>query len=173
MDAEQQREILRWQRSHREGWCERIVPKLADGPTPRVFVLANPSSARPYRHAIASPDFYFASRVSSRALTSALDGARALCPQSCGARAGFQASSCDEFLVRDASARSCFDETVEPFHRAALNVAIVKPEGELVNVAGKVLGAGVMIDAGESALQHGPYRFDAVGADAVAHVFAC
>lgn len=88
-------------------------------------------------------------------------------------RAESLAWSRDELLVRDASARSRLHEAIKPRKRAALHVAIVEPERELINVPGKVLGAGVMIDASESTFQHGPYRFDAVGADTAAHVLAC
>src|SRR6266511_2479815 len=135
------------------------------------------ASARLYSSAenvsVFLPTSCYAARVSSRALTSALADARAPCPQSCGVRAESRASSCDKFLVRDASARSRFHEAVEPRKRAALHVAVVEPERELVNVPGKMLRAGVMINANDPAFQHGPHRFDAVGADTVPHVLAC
>src|SRR6266568_6567037 len=110
-------------------------------------------SARPYLSAAAPASCYDA-HVSSRASTLALVDAQAPCPQSCGARAESLASSCDELLVCDARARSRFDETIKTRKRAALHVAIVEPECELVNVTGKMLGAGVMVDASKPALQH-------------------
>lgn len=121
----------------------------------------------------ASPVSCYVSRVSSRASISALADARAPYPQSCGARAESLVWSRDQLLVRDTSARSRLDETIKPRKRAALHVAVVQSESELVNVAGKMFRAGVMIDANESAFQHGPHRFNAVGADTVPHVLTC
>src|SRR6266404_8671390 len=77
---------------------------------------------------------------------------------------GFQESisSLSQLLVGDSTARRGVNEAVQPDQRMMLYVALVQPEGELVNVAPKMLFARVMIHAVESALHHGPHALNAV-----------
>jgi hypothetical protein len=66
------------------------------------------------------------------------------------------ASSLNERLVCEPFARRAIYEAFDPRQGMVLNVALVQPERKLVNVAVKMLRAGVMIDADQPALQdHG------------------
>ena len=47
------------------------------------------------------------------------------------------------------------------------NVAFIEPKRELIDVAKQVLGAGVMVDTVQPALEHSPDGFNAVRAHAV------
>ena len=53
-----------------------------------------------------------------------------------------------------------------------LDVALVQPERKFVNVAVKMLRAGVMIDANQAALQDSKDAFNPVGRYILAYVFA-
>jgi hypothetical protein len=63
-------------------------------------------------------------------------------------------------------------EAVEPRQGVVLDVPFVEPERKFVNVAVKMLGAGVMIDANQPTLQDGKNAFDAVGCRLTPNVFA-
>ena len=78
----------------------------------------------------------------------------------------------DKGFVGQALARNAVNEAIEPLHRVALHVALIQAERELVNVATKVLLAGVVVDADQAALHDREHAFDAVGGHAVADVFA-
>src|SRR5579885_2237947 len=95
---------------------------------------------------------YVALRVSSLARSLALACAPVPHPQSGAARA----ESCDavaalsfggELFVGDPLAAGVFNQTVQPVHRVALNVAIVQAESKFVHVPGKVLVADLMVRA--------------------------
>ena len=45
----------------------------------------------------------------------------------------------------------------------ALNISIIQAESELADVSGKMLVAGVVVDAMQPAFQDSPHTFDAVG----------
>src|SRR5947209_3689278 len=66
---------------------------------------------------------------------------------------GASGSSCDQRLVSQALARNTVNEAVEPLQRVTGHVAVVEPERELVNVAAKMLRAGVVVDADQAALE--------------------
>ena len=53
--------------------------------------------------------------------------------------------SCRQFLVGDPALGRGSDQAVKPLKGVALHVALVQPECELVDVAGKVLVAGVVV----------------------------
>src|SRR5258708_5246625 len=78
------------------------------------------------------------------------------------------ASSLDQRLVCQALAGHPFNEAIEARQRVVPDVSFVQPEGELVNVAAKVLGARVVIDADQAALENRENAFDAVRGHAVA-----
>jgi hypothetical protein len=82
------------------------------------------------------------------------------------------ASSLNERLVRESFPRSPIYETIEPRQGVVLDVALVQPERKFINVAVKMLRAGVMIDANKTTLQDGKNAFDAVGCRLAANVFA-
>ena len=63
-----------------------------------------------------------------------------------------------EPLICQPLAGNAVNKAVEPRHGMVLDVAFVQPEGELIEVAAKVLRAGVMIDANDPAFQHGPIQ---------------
>ena len=82
------------------------------------------------------------------------------------------ASSCDQRLVCQALTGNAVDEAVQPVESVAHHVAVIQPEGKFIDVAAKVLGAGVVIDADQTALENREHGLDAVGRDAIADVFA-
>ena len=65
-------------------------------------------------------------------------------------------TSCGHLLVGDALARYGVNQAVQPFKSVALDVSFVQPERELLNVAVKVLRAGRMVHADDSAFQDRP-----------------
>ena len=83
-----------------------------------------------------------------------------------------QVFSCREPLVGYPLARNCRNETVEPVECVPLNTARVQAEGKFVNVASKVLAAGLVIDAVHPALHYRPDTLNAVRVDVPTHVHA-
>lgn len=81
-------------------------------------------------------------------------------------------SSCRQRPVGDAPPDRGINEAGQPIQRVPLDFPIVQTERELVDVAAQVLLAGMVIDAVQAALHHGPHAFNAVRADAFADVFA-
>jgi len=63
-----------------------------------------------------------------------------------------------QFLVGDAALASGGDQVVQALEGVPLDVALVQAEGELVDVAGKVLFAGVVVHAGQPARPPVPAR---------------
>ncbi len=53
------------------------------------------------------------------------------------------------------------------------HVAFVQPERKLIDVAGQMLGAGVVIDADQPALENGKNALNAVRGNVIADVLAC
>src|SRR5215218_3204879 len=89
------------------------------------------------------------------------------------AASGFSADpSCDQRLVGKTLAGSPGDEAIEPGQRVQVDVALVQPERELVNVAAQVLWAGMMVDADDAAFEDREDALDAVGRHAVANELA-
>src|SRR5574337_313432 len=111
-------------------------------------------------------------------------GAGVSSPWSCGRAPGRRAPclrfgrvhrapfSCGEFLVCDAAASGSGNQVVQALEGMALDVPLVQPEGELVDVPAKVLLARLVVDAMNPALQDGPHGLNAVSVDAIADVFA-
>src|SRR5258706_581770 len=88
-------------------------------------------------------------------------------PSADSAASAASASSLDQHLVCQALAGHRVNEAVEARQRVVLDVPLVEPEGELVNVAAKMLGAHVMIDADQAAREHRETAFDAVRGHAI------
>src|SRR4029077_10035708 len=116
-----------------------------------------------------SPPLVCAERVCAPACPLVSVGRSATRPRS---GLGFAALSCDQFLVGKTLAAHRHNHAIQPVHGVPLDVAVVEPEGELVDVAAKMLRAGMVVDAGNAALHDGPDRFDAVGVDIAARVLA-
>src|SRR3990167_213504 len=89
-------------------------------------------------------------------------GRRALCSQSGRARLEV-CGSLRQRLVRDSFTSRRTDKAVETIQRVPLNIAVVEAKRELVDVATKMLPAGVMVDAMHTTLEQRPYTLDAVG----------
>lgn len=68
--------------------------------------------------------------------------------------------------------RGCGNQAIEPVHRADLDVALVQPKGEFVDVAAKVFRTDLMINAVDAALHDCENAFNAVRGDVAANVFA-
>ena len=60
------------------------------------------------------------------------------------------------------------NEALKPVKRMALDVALIEPEGELVNVAVQMFRAGVVVDADQTTLENRENALDAVRGDAIA-----
>jgi hypothetical protein len=80
--------------------------------------------------------------------------------------------SLNEPLVCEALASRCADQAIKARHRMVLNVALIEAESKFVNVAVKVLRAGVMIDANKAPLKDCENAFDAVRRRIATHIFA-
>ena len=80
------------------------------------------------------------------------------------------AYSSNQILVGQPPAGCAVGEAVQPQQSMPSDVAIIEPEGELVNVPTKMLRADVVEGAIDTAFQHCPNAFDAVGCNAVASV---
>jgi hypothetical protein len=85
--------------------------------------------------------------------------------------AAWECSLC-ESLVSQTLAGNTVNEAVEPRQGVVLDVAFIEAEGKFIDVAAKVLFAGMMIGANAAALENGKNAFDAVRGYAVANVFA-
>ena len=80
--------------------------------------------------------------------------------------------SLNEPFVSEALASRPTNEAIEPRQGVVLHVTFVQPERKLVNIAIKMLRAGMVIDANQTALENGEDTFDAVRGDVVTHIFA-
>src|SRR5438094_316920 len=85
------------------------------------------------------------------------------------AASGSSYSSDQPFVGQPLPCRAV-NEAVEPLQGMPLHIALIEPESELVNVPAKVLRADMVEGAVDTALQHGPDAFDAVGRNVVASV---
>jgi len=63
-------------------------------------------------------------------------------------------ASLDQPRVGQTLAVNRFDEAVEPVQRVNLHIPFIQAEGEFVNVAMQMLGAGMVVDAVHAALHH-------------------
>lgn len=111
-------------------------------------------------------------RVFSLACFSALADTPAPRPRFDPAPSGASVCSCDQLLVGDALAGGRGYHRIEPSEGLALDVALVQSEGKLVEVAPRMLAAGVVINANDAAFHDRENAFDAVRCDVAAHVFA-
>src|SRR5580704_5655167 len=110
-----------------------------------------------------------AASVSWRACSWASADTAERCPRSRPAPlAALLARSLRQYLVGQPLARNAVHEGVKPRQRVVFDVAFVEPEGELVNVAAKMLRAGVVIDADQPALENRKDALNAVRGDASA-----
>src|SRR5574338_1627240 len=80
--------------------------------------------------------------------------------------------SCDQLRIGEATANRRAEQAGEPLHGVAAHVAVVEAEGELADVADKVLGADVVIGADQATLEDRKDALHAVRGYAVADVFA-
>jgi hypothetical protein len=87
-------------------------------------------------------------------------------------RQALRAVSLDQFLIGDALTSHGRREAVQPRQGMILDVALVQPEGKLINVPAKMLWAGVMVDADQAALENREDTLDAVGSYATANELA-
>src|SRR5260370_15992915 len=85
-----------------------------------------------------------------------------------GVVGGLGARSLHQRFVGQPLAGNAVNKAVEPLQRMPLDMALVEPERELVNVAAKMLRTGVVIDANQAALQNRENALDAVGRYVVA-----
>jgi len=84
-------------------------------------------------------------------------------------RQALRAVSLDQCLIRDALASHGGCEAIQPRQRMILDVTLVQPEGELIDVPAKMLRAGVMVDSDETALKDRENALDAVRGYAAAN----
>ncbi len=89
------------------------------------------------------------------AWSSAWADRRELRQQSHQALSGFFDYSLGEPFVGQALARSTVNKAIEARHRVIFDVAFIEPEGKFIDVTGKMLRAGVVIDAVQAALEDG------------------
>ena len=82
-------------------------------------------------------------------------------------------SSLDQPRVGQTLAVNSFDEAIEPVQRVPFHVAIVQAEGEFVNVAVKVLRAGVMVNAVHPTLHHCPNALNGIRIHIASAVLPC
>lgn len=71
--------------------------------------------------------------------------------------------SCAQPPIREPFTRSRVNERIKPLGGVVRDVPFIQPKRELIDVTEKMLGAGVMIDAVQSALQDGPNALNRVG----------
>lgn len=83
----------------------------------------------------------------------------------------FVRSLCEPF-VSQSLARYAVNEAIEACQGVVLDVALIEPKGELVNVTAKVLFARVMVDADQAALHDREHGLDAVRGHVVANELA-
>lgn len=82
------------------------------------------------------------------------------------------ASSLDQPLVCEALASRTLNEAIEPCERVVPHIALIEPEGKFVDVAVKMLRAGVMVHADQTALHDSEDALHPVGGHVVSDVFA-
>ncbi len=74
-------------------------------------------------------------------------------------------ASCRQPRIGQALTFDRVHERIKTLQGMPLHVALIQPEGELVNIPRQMLRRNLMVNAVDSALQDGPNRFDAVRAD--------
>jgi len=80
--------------------------------------------------------------------------------------------SLDQPLIGQALALRSAHEAIEPRHGVVFDVALVQAESKFIDVAIKMLCAGMMIDANDAALENRENAFHPVRGHAIADVFA-
>jgi len=66
-------------------------------------------------------------------------------------------ASLDQLLVGQPFPGHAIHEAIEPRQRMALDVTVIEPKCEFIDIAAQVLGAGVVIDTVDAAFHDGPY----------------
>jgi len=145
-------------------------PSESDGQIDGIAVLPFCESADP-AHVISAP-CSDAVRVSSRACSWASGDRPAPTRPHGSALPVLSGRSCCQRLVGNATSSRRHDEAIQPLKGLALHVAVIQAEGELVDVAAKVLAAGVVIDANDAPFHDRENAFNAVRGDVATHVFA-
>jgi len=82
------------------------------------------------------------------------------------------AFSCDQIRISQPLALDRADKALQARHGVIFHVALVQPEGKLVNVTTKMFFAGVVIDANQAALKHSENALNRVGRYAIPRVLA-
>jgi hypothetical protein len=82
------------------------------------------------------------------------------------------ALSLDQPLVGQALSSDAINEALKPRQGMVLHIAFVEPEGELIDIAAKVLRAGVVVDANQATLENSEHTFNPVRGHIVANIFA-
>src|SRR5437868_4655149 len=80
--------------------------------------------------------------------------------------------SCSQPFVRQALASRSFHEAIKARESVVLHIALIEPEGELINVAAKMLGARMMVDADQPALENGKDALNAVRRNIISNELA-
>ena len=80
--------------------------------------------------------------------------------------------SCDQLRVGDAPPNGRAEQALKALHGVVAHVAITKPESELSDIAMQMLGAGVVIDAVQSALEQREHALNTVRRHIAAHILA-
>jgi hypothetical protein len=109
--------------------------------------------------------------VFSPASTSALADRRAPHQQSHLILLAVSALSLDQRLISEPLTSNAIHKAIQPYQGVVLDVAFVKPEGKFINIAVKMLLAGVVIHADQPALENSENALDAIGGHVVADIF--
>jgi hypothetical protein len=80
--------------------------------------------------------------------------------------------SLDQTFVREPLAGYSVNEAIESRQGMVLHIAFVETEGELIDIAAKMLRAGVVVDTNQAALQNCEHAFNPVRGDIIADIFA-
>ena len=83
-----------------------------------------------------------------------------------------EVQSCDQLFVGDATANRRGDKAVKARERVTADVAVIESKSKLVDVAPKVLGAGMVIYPMQTTFEHGPNALNAVSRHPVAAVLS-
>jgi len=74
--------------------------------------------------------------------------------------------SCRQFLPSDPSASYGINKAIQALHCVSSNLAVIKPESKLINIAAKVFLADLVVNAVNPPLHYSPNALNAVSAHA-------
>jgi hypothetical protein len=80
-------------------------------------------------------------------------------------------SSLDQPFIGEPLASHAINEAIKPHKGMVPDITFVQTERKLINVAAKMLTAGVVVDANQTALEDGKNAFNPVRGDGTAHIF--